>query len=275
MMPLLLAMTEAMSAKWFFSGVRSTTSFSYATLVNGPFAAEIGMNSAANALGSGTGNRTNASIGRFNRLSLICLGGSQTGISDMSSIGNPSKFSFAFSENEERSPWEPFHCTQTLSRNDSAVTIFGGGWSFLSPFARMMADVDLGIESIANGISRFELPGGALLLMDPLVARKIADAGYSKSDAEAKIRELATRTAREFRNDYFYKPFIEPSLRGKSVYSEVTGWDPALLTTPDDEAIQVFPAGSVRIVVVGGETNPMTQAWQMARPSTISIDKWR
>jgi hypothetical protein len=30
----------------------------------------------------------------------------------------------------------------------------------------------------------------------------------------------------------------------------------------------------VRIVVVGGETNPFTQAWHLARPSSVLVDKW-
>ncbi len=33
-------------------------------------------------------------------------------------------------------------------------------------------------------------------------------------------------------------------------------------------------AEEIRIVVVGGETNPYTQIWQMSRPSSVIINKW-
>jgi len=272
--PLLLAMVEAASSHRFASLVRSTTSSSFSTFVNGPFAREIGMNCGGNALGSGTGNKANATIGRFLRLALICLGDARTGVSDMSSIGNPSKYSFAFAENEERSPWEPFHVTAGFEPEDNVVTMMIGGWSGMGPFARMMADVELGLDSIAKAISHFELPNGAMVLMDPLVASKVAAAGYDKSKAEQRIRNAATRTLREFRNDYFYTPFIEPSLIGNGAYSDLVTWPQHYAELPDEEVVPVFPENAVRIVIVGGETNPMTQAWQFSRPSSVKIDRW-
>jgi hypothetical protein len=42
-----------------------------------------------------------------------------------------------------------------------------------------------------------------------------------------------------------------------------------------DEMVQVFPKGHVKIVVVGGETNPYTQVWQFSRPSSVMVDKWK
>jgi hypothetical protein len=57
-MPVLLAAVEAFSSGPFASGVRSTNSFAFMQLVNGPIAREIGMNSGTQALGPG--NRANA-----------------------------------------------------------------------------------------------------------------------------------------------------------------------------------------------------------------------
>ena len=175
-MPVLLSIIDAMNVEWYSSTVRSTSSFSLAILVNGPIARQIGMNCGMNALGSGTGNKANATIGRFLRLALICLGGSRTGISDLSSIGNPSKFSFAFAENEVASPWEPYHVSAGYGADESVVTLMSGGWSFVSPFARLIDDIDRGLDSMASAIAHFELPNGALLVMDPMAANKLAAA---------------------------------------------------------------------------------------------------
>ena len=146
-MPVLLGIVEAFTGSWFASSVRSTSSFSFAVVVNGPIAEKIGMNVGINALGSGTRNKANATIGRFLRLAIICLGGSRSGLNDMSSIGNPSKYSFAFAENEKRSPWKPFHVSRGFKAGESVVTVLSGGWSHNSPFER--AD----LEQIAKTIT--------------------------------------------------------------------------------------------------------------------------
>jgi hypothetical protein len=238
--------------------------------VNGPVANQIGMNSGINALGSGTGNKANATIGRFLRLAIICLGGSKSGLNDMSSIGNPSKYSFAFSENELRSPWEPFHVSSGFRPEESVVTIMSGGFSHSGPFGH------LDLDRIARRIASYELPNGVLVIMDPMSARKLSQKGYTKKAAEEYIWSRATSTVAEFRSDdFFYPAFIEPFLKSKPSSEAQLLWPSHYLDLPPHEVIQVYPRGHVRIVVVGGETNPLTQVWQMARPSSSIIDKWR
>jgi hypothetical protein len=268
-MPVLLSIVEAFANDVFSSSVRSTTSFSFAIVVNGPIAKQIGMNSGINAMGSGTGNKANASIGRFLRLAIICLGGSKTGLNDMSSQGNPSKYSFAFAENEARSPWEPFHVTSGFKPEQSVVSVLSGGWNHNSPFG------NVNLDQIAKSISTYELPNGALIIMDPMSAKKVSEEGYTKEAAEAYIWSQATKTVGEFQADFFYPLFIEPVLKGKSWYGEKHHWPAHYLDLPSDEKVQVFPRRDIRIVVVGGETNPFTQVWQMARPSSVVIDKWK
>lgn len=126
-MPVLLAMVEAFSKGLLEGTVVSANSFSFMLVVNGPIAREIGMNSEVNALGPG--NQANATIGRALRLFLTNLGGLTPGINLMACQGNPSNYSFAFAENEEASPWEPFHVSMGFKREESVVSIFSGGWS--------------------------------------------------------------------------------------------------------------------------------------------------
>jgi len=268
-MPVLLSIVEAFASDPFSSSVRSTTSFSFAVIVNGPIARQIGMNSGMNALGSGTGNKANATIGRFLRMAIICLGGSRTGLNDMSSAGSPSKYSFAFAENEEKSPWEPFHVSRGYRPDESVVTVMSGGWSHSGPFGY----VDL--NQIAKTITTYELPTGVLIIMDPMSARKVLAEGYSKQEAEEHIWSKATKTVAEFKADFFYAWFIEPVLRGKPWHGAKPLWPAHYLDLPPDEMVQIFPRDHVKIVVVGGETNPFTQVWQMARPSSVMVDKWK
>src|SRR5437868_1513525 len=98
----------ALAASGVTARSSSTTSFSGVALVNGPIRNEIGMNSGIGAMGPY--NQANATIGRaYGLLSQNLQGGSVPGETYMGSQGNPLGYSFAFPENEERSPWEPFH----------------------------------------------------------------------------------------------------------------------------------------------------------------------
>ena len=72
-MPVLLALIDAWGNGNFYSSVRSTTSFSFPIVVNGPIRKTLEMNSGTNALGPG--NRSNATIGRFLRLAVYALEG--------------------------------------------------------------------------------------------------------------------------------------------------------------------------------------------------------
>ena len=56
-----------------------------------------------------------------------CQGGSVPGLTYMGSQGNNYAYnSITFAENEERSPWEPFHVQHGFKPSDSAVSVFGG-----------------------------------------------------------------------------------------------------------------------------------------------------
>src|SRR5437667_9981861 len=87
----------------------STTSSAAAmVVVNGPIRTEIGMNAGIGALGPY--NHANATIGRaYGLLSQNLQGGSVPNETFMGSQGNSLSYSCCFPENEERSPWEPFH----------------------------------------------------------------------------------------------------------------------------------------------------------------------
>src|SRR6202022_4546232 len=73
----------------------------------------------------GPGPWANASIGRALRLVLLNVGGGSSGVGDMSSLGQPAKFSFCMAEAEEESPFAALHTTHGFATHASAVTVVG------------------------------------------------------------------------------------------------------------------------------------------------------
>src|SRR5262249_15294521 len=110
------------------SSARGSTTSSAAALVvvNGPIRHELGMNSGIGAMGPY--NHANVTIGRaYGLLSQNLQGGSVPGLTYMGSQGNAYAFnSVCFAENEEASPWEPFHVSHGFRLTDSTVSVFGG-----------------------------------------------------------------------------------------------------------------------------------------------------
>jgi len=104
-------------------GVQATTHFAAPLmLINGPVRQNLGFASGSNVLSNVA--RANSTLGRALQLVLINLGGARPGEIDTSTLGNPGKFSFCIAENEEESPWEPFHIDQGYEKDLSTVTLF-------------------------------------------------------------------------------------------------------------------------------------------------------
>ena len=82
-------------------------------LVNGPIAHELGINSKRATLGPGRQSRINIVIGRALILTLKNVGHWYPGHLDMDTIGTTRKFPQLIAENEDDTPWEPFHQNTT------------------------------------------------------------------------------------------------------------------------------------------------------------------
>jgi hypothetical protein len=106
-------------------GVQATTHFAAPlVIVNGPVRAELGFWCRQNVFSNVA--RANSTLGRALQLLLVHLGGARPDTIDMSTLGNPGKFSFCIAENEEESPWPPLHVDRGLAAGTSAVTLFAG-----------------------------------------------------------------------------------------------------------------------------------------------------
>ena len=90
-------------------------------MVNGPIRSQIGLNCTGNLFSPG--HRANATIGRAVRLILINVFEQRVNVLDRGCLGSLTKFGVCFGEDEENSPWEPFHVSRGFDAGQSTVTV--------------------------------------------------------------------------------------------------------------------------------------------------------
>jgi hypothetical protein len=262
-MPVLLAAVEAFSKCG--SAVQSTNSFSYMQVINGPIRKEIGMNAGTYALGPG--NHANATLGRFLSLAIANLGGGRIGVNLMGTQGNVTGYTFCFPENEENTPWESFAVENGYKVNESTLSMFATGWSHCGNY------LGGSVDDLARAMAQFTFPSGMVILVAPPRAKEWSKKGYSKKDFKNYIWSHATLPMKIFRQDSYYKKFIEPILKGKVF--ENYHWPEHYLLLSDDKLVPVYPREGIQVIVVGADQNPMMQGWKTSHPTMVAIDKWR
>jgi hypothetical protein len=240
----LLATVEAYQKNNLNSVLRSTGSFSFMQVVNGPIVQQLKMNSGTGALSPG--NRANAAMGRALRLFTVNLGGGVPGVNLMAIIGNVSSYSFMFAENEKETPWESLSATLGHQKNANTLAFFVGGWAHSGNYGPYGPDFagEVTLDSVVRDIAGYQITNGAVVIVSPKLAQDLQRRGMSKADVESYLQKHATREPRKDR----------PGENGP---------------------VPVFPEGSVKVVVAGGDASQMMQAWCMGRPMIVSIDKWR
>lgn len=126
MMRVLPALVRAVcDEKFNIHGVQATTHFAAPLIVvNGPIRNELGFWSRGNVFSNV--RRANSTLGRALQLILTNLGGARPAEIDMSTLGNPGKFSYCIAENEEESPWEPLNIERGFRPDQSTVSLYAG-----------------------------------------------------------------------------------------------------------------------------------------------------
>ena len=194
--PVVLAAVEAMlDPECRLYGIRTATNNGTPlVIVNGPIARELDLNSKGNVFGQGW--RANATIGRALQLALRNIGGDMPGETDMSTQGQPGKFTFCIAENEEESPWTPFHVERGYAADDSTVTVIGASaghnvFTYGCETGEEILDHVVGAMT-ALGHNNVIFPTGPLVVFGPEHAGVLARDGWDKP----KIREYLFRNAR-------------------------------------------------------------------------------
>ena len=243
----------------------STNSFAVVSVVNGPIRNEIGMNAGIGAMGPYS--HANATIGRAHGLASQNLqGGSVPGDTYMGSLGNPYATTFCFPENEERSPWAPFHVQQGFASGDSTASVFFGGWYTHAGYGPR----ETWQENFRRSMAGCEHHFPPLFVFDPICARGLVELGFdTKEKLIDWLADNARLPAREYWDNQWVRTLIHPLA--------VAGIEPfaTRLAAPPDEVIRIFEPSDIHVVVAGGETQG---AWKMmsgALRGTVSVDQWR
>src|SRR5262245_2308162 len=210
--PEYLPVILALAASGVTARHSSTTSFAATVLVNGPIRNEIGMSGGIGAMGPF--NHANATIGRaYNLLSQNLQGGSVPGETYMGSQGNSYNYSAAWAENEEASPWEPFHVEHGFAADASTASVFFGGWytafgngprdTWEDRFRRALLAADP-FTSPTTGL-------GPIVALDPLSAHQFVERGFtSKSALRDWFAENSLLPAREYWDNMWMQTIVRP-----------------------------------------------------------------
>jgi hypothetical protein len=196
--PVVLAAVEGICEPQFnlHAITASTMGAAVLMVVNGPAAAQLGINSGISVFGPG--HRANATIGRAIRLVIINVTGSVSGIIDKATLGHAGKYTWCIAEAEGVSPWEPLHVERGLADDQSAVTIFAG----LSPIqvANYYGNTPEGILArfrdamFATGHGQGEI----LIVLGPEHVGFIKSAGWSKRQVKQYLFDTARRNVSEW-----------------------------------------------------------------------------
>ena len=212
----------------------STTSFGRMVIVNGPIRNQIGINCAAGAFSPF--NYANSVIGRAYTLMSFTFGNARIGENFTATFGNVTNYNNMFAgENEEESPWTPFHVEQGFKPRENTVSLFRG-WNVNH---LGMGDSKGMVKSMKGmaAMTMFGRPSGTFI-MDPLAAKNLKD-------------KEGFNTKEEFREWFF---------------EQVKSDTPLPFAPPRPPVLN--------LIVVGGEWNPMYTTTDFYCTQTVSIDKW-
>jgi len=196
--PVVLAGVEALCDERLCAHGLNVTLFSAApwAIINGPVRLMIGLNGGHNALGHGF--RANATIGRALRLVIMNIGGARPHELTKATMGQPGQYTAVIAENEEESPWEPFHTERGFSADDSAITLFAGGSpQQISDFQSRSAEQLLWSigRTMGGGLwnyKNYPLFGDTILVLSPEHAQVIAADGFSQKEVRQFLYDNIT-----------------------------------------------------------------------------------
>ncbi|HEY0396639.1 MAG TPA: hypothetical protein VGD01_19335 [Candidatus Elarobacter sp.] len=240
------AMLALCTKQWNLNGVQATTHMAAPLLVvNGPIRNAIGMNAGHNCFGSG--NRANATIGRAIRLILLTVGGGTPGDLDKSTLGHPGKYTYCIAENEELSPWAPYHVEHGMAPDDSSVFVIAAEppHSVVNHVANDARGI---LDSIVSAMSTYAhnnavAGGSCAVVICPEHAATIAASGFSRLDVRSYLWMNAGNTWGEISFDDRYA-------NGGKVYNKAL---PKWYTREKDARIPVVERpDDIHLFVAGG-----------------------
>ena len=211
-LPLLIAAVRCLAEPKMYirNKAMSTGPHAPLVLVNGPKGRVAGLNSGMCALGPGAPSASNTVLGRAVRLTMMNVGHTYVGVSDMDTIGSPLKYSLCCAENEAESPWEPYHVSRGFARDASTVTVhFVYGICELHDFrstapddlVQVFATAATNVAQVGTGLwligrradprSKTEEKEHNTLFICPEHAQVFAKAGWGRREIQAALYRAA------------------------------------------------------------------------------------
>ncbi len=258
----------ALAATGASARASTTSSAASMAVVNGPIRREIEMNWGIGAMGPY--NHANATIGRaFGLLSQNLQGGSVPRETYLGSQGNNYAYnSVTFAENEERSPWVPFHVQHGYEADQSAVSVFGGCRSTAFNLGLRAKHWEDHVRNMLRGLNPHNPP---TFVLDPITAQQFIDRGGfdTKEKLIQWVYENATMPAGVYWDYQLIENYVHPhALNGVEPYA-------TKLKADSDEMIPIYEPDEIHVVVVGGETNGYWRIMGCNYSGTASVDDWR
>ena len=204
-LPVLLAIVDVMcDAEYGMKHGGSTPGWEAMIIINGPIREQLGFDDKQGSLRPG--NQANTSIGRFYRLFARNVPRFLPGTTDMATFGQ--MFRAVVAENDEACAgmgWAPLHVTRGFKPEDSVVTITSVRASsdpFSTAGESAKRHLDLIVDWVKRMIEPYQSSRGYVeshvLLLSPVIATILANAGYSKRDVEEYLKQHATVPARYY-----------------------------------------------------------------------------
>ena len=193
--PVVVAALEAMNQDdfHFYASTASTGGSAPLVIVSGPVVEDIGMNAGVNTFGPG--NRANATIGRAVRL--IILNGFEIipGLSDLSTQGNPGKYSFCIAERADRNPWPGLNVELGYPPEVSSVTVYAGA-GFCNVENHGGDTPESILDCVADSMANLGCitPGQSVVVLSPEHAAIVASTGWSKAGVKQYLFDRASQS---------------------------------------------------------------------------------
>lgn len=274
MIRVLLPLARAICDERFnIHGVQATTHFAAPlVIINGPVRQQLGFWSRQNVFSNVA--RANSTLGRALQLILLNIGGGRPDGIDMSTLGNPGKFSYCIAENEEQSPWEPLHVERGLQPGESALTLFAGdpprgvsehnaqhGKAILKAICRQLATV---------WSYRMCMMFEAVVVLCPEHVKTLHRDGFSKRQVKEFLFENTGIPLRHYQDDpgegtQFVSQYREITVDGERCYQK--------FRSPDSLAVVVAGGTAGKFSAVIGSWSTGDRGSQMVTYPIPAIGK--
>jgi hypothetical protein len=203
-MPVLIAVVETIADPNFrVENVGSTGGWESVVILNGPIIRQLDFNYDVGVMRPG--RQANTTVGRFLRLYLRNVAGFLPGSGDMATFGV--NFYNVLAENEVTSPWEPLSVHQGFKAGANVVTVnsihsmsrhTSTGTAEPTELLEVITRMLIG-ELTSNRVDRGEIH--PMVVMTPVLADLLADAGYSKESLSEYFFEHVRITAAAFEKE--------------------------------------------------------------------------